>query len=332
MTRRTPWVATAGLLALLAAGYYGFPEAAKGPLIQLNRSLAGLHEREVHTAGHRIAYLEGGRGPTVVLLHGIFAEKDHWVDFARGLTADHRVVVPDLPGFGASDRHATARYGYAEQVERLAAFLEALGIERAHLAGSSMGGALAALYALEHPARVESLAFIGAPHGLSSRTPSPVDRLIESGEAPLVARDDAEVDLLFARLFAQRPWLPYPILASARRDAIQRAPSNLGIWRDHVVDRRVLDEQLGALALPVLALWGEEDQVFHVSGAARLTAGLRRGEVRVLPGLGHLPMMEAPRATAEVYAAFLGALSSGGPSERPAGGGTSAGDTPRASP
>ena len=96
------------LLLCAITTYHAVPLLYKEPLLWLNRSLSGLEDKTVQAAGHRIHYLEGGAGSAggtpVVLLHGIFAEKDHWVDFARPLTGSHRVIAPDLPGFGESDR------------------------------------------------------------------------------------------------------------------------------------------------------------------------------------------------------------------------------------
>ncbi len=282
------------------------PHLLKAPLIGLNRWMAGLSSREISVAGHRLHYLDGGRGEPVLLLHGIFAEKDHWVDFARHLTRDHRVIVPDLPGFGESERHEDQRYGYAEQLLRLQAFLDVLALSRLHVAGSSMGGALGALLALASPERVASLAFIGAPHGLRSPVPSETDRLIDRGDEPLIARDAGEFESLLARLFEKRPWLPWPIRQAACADAIGRAESNRRLWQEHLGDRHVLDLCLAGVQTPLLALWGRRDRVFHVSGVRSLRRQRPDAEIEVLEGLGHLPMMEDPKRVAVRYLRFVG--------------------------
>ncbi|WP_375739038.1 alpha/beta fold hydrolase [Pseudomonas boanensis] len=108
--------------------------------MELNRKVAGPSERTVSVGTHEVRYLEGGQGEVVVLLHGIFGEKDHWVDYDRQLTHRYRVIVPDLPGFGGNSRLAGESYGYAAQMQRLVMLLERLGLKRVHIAGSSMGG------------------------------------------------------------------------------------------------------------------------------------------------------------------------------------------------
>ena len=152
------------LLLCAITTYHAVPLLYKEPLLWLNRSLSGLEEKTVQAAGHRIHYLEGGAGSAggtpVVLLHGIFAEKDHWVDFARPLTGSHRVIAPDLPGFGESDRLEGQAYDYAAHTERLAAWLDALGLPRVHLAGNSMGGTIVAYWAGTRPTRVHRLALL----------------------------------------------------------------------------------------------------------------------------------------------------------------------------
>ena len=173
--KRIAFFSVAAALVLSGVGlYYGAPSLLKEPLLHLNRSLSGMEEKTTTAALHTIHYLDSGApsqpapgnpGATpLVLLHGIFAEKDHWVDFARPLTSQYRVIAPDFPGFGESTRLDDQPYDYAAHIQRLGALLDALGIEKAHLAGNSMGGTIAALFALQHPERVASVAFIGAPH------------------------------------------------------------------------------------------------------------------------------------------------------------------------
>lgn len=309
--KRVLLFALVGTFALLAAAWQATPAVFVQPLLALNRSLSGLDARTIDAAGHRVHYLAGGPAgaePPVVLLHGIFAEKDHWVDFARALTGRWQVIAPDLPGFGRSGRLASEAYDYDAQVQRLLALLDALQLRRVHLAGSSMGGTLAVLFAQKHPHRVASVALIGSPHGLRTPHPSRMDALIDEGQAPLVAATPQAFDRMTALVFARAPWIPGPILQQAKASALNDAPSNLRLWHEQLQHRYLLDERIVGLQAPTLALWGDADQVFHPSGMQRLRERLPAARVESLPGLGHLPMMEAPRQTADAYARFLQSL------------------------
>jgi len=305
---RTAAAGAATLLLLAALSWQAWPAAWYPVLVGLNRASAGLSPRVVQAAGHTIHLLEGGQGEPVVLLHGIFAEKDHWVDIARPLTNRWRVIAPDLPGFGESTRDLRQPYDYAAQVERLRLLLDAMGLQRVHLAGNSMGGTIAALFAIRHPQRVASVAFIGAPHGIRTPGVSAMDREITAGRAPLVASDAPSFDAALALVFSRPPYLPGPIVAVARAHAIERAAGNLQLWREQLGQRYLLHAQVGALRAPTLALWGGADRVFDASGAPVLAGLLPQAQVEVLPGLGHLPMMEAPGEVAARYDRFLGGL------------------------
>lgn len=296
----------AGALAAASlASWYGLPRLWLPFLHAGHRAAAGLRSRRLRVGTHEIHYVEGGRGETVLLLHGIFGAKEHWNDFARHLTRRYRVVAPDLPGFGASTRLANEAYGYAAQAGRLADFVDALGMPALHVAGSSMGGTLAALLALRRPGQVASLAFIGAPHGLRSARRSVMDRLIEDGQAPLVPRSDDEFEEMLCLLFERRPWLPHPVLHAARREALGQAASNLRLWREQLQDRYLLQDHLHRLEVRTAAFWGECDRLFDVSGMETLRRLVPGAWTHVLPGVGHLPMMEAPAATARRYVQFL---------------------------
>ena len=231
------------------------------------------------------------------------------MDFARPLTGQYRVIAPDIPGFGESTRRADQPYDYAAHVTRLAAFLDALGLAKVHLAGNSMGGTIAALFALQHPERVASVAFIGAPHGIRSPQPSTMDRLIDTGQRPLVAHDAAAFGAMMDLVFEKRPFLPYPILHASEQEALRNATSNTRLWDAQLKDRYLLEQRLSTLQQhPILALWGESDRVFDHSGLQTLQKLLPYAHAEALPGIGHLPMMEAPKETAQRYARFLGVV------------------------
>lgn len=323
-------ISTAAALALATTAlYYGTPSLFKQPLLDLNRQLSGLSAKTVRIAGHEVHYLDSG--PTqpgtpqghgdlpIILLHGIFAEKDHWADFARPITATHRVIAPDLPGFGQSTRDEALPYDYAAHTRRLRELMDAWGIDRAHLAGNSMGGTIAALLAMEHPQRVASVAFIGAPHGLRSPQPSRMDQLIDAGQRPLVAHDPAAFEAMMALVFEKRPFLPHPILHASEQDALRNAASNTRLWDAQLKDRHLLGQRLATgLQQPTLALWGEQDRVFDISGSETLRTLLPGARIERLAGIGHLPMMEAPGDTAQRYLAFLQQTTLQGPDRRSA--------------
>ncbi|MES2612486.1 MAG: alpha/beta fold hydrolase [Pseudomonadota bacterium] len=304
---------TAAALALATTAlYYGTPALFKQPLLQLNRQLSGLSAQTIRIAGHEVHYLDSGAASPgndalpIILLHGIFAEKDHWADFARPITATHRVIAPDLPGFGQSTRDEALPYDYAAHTRRLRELMDAWGIDRAHLAGNSMGGTIAALLAMEHPERVASVAFIGAPHGLRSQQPSRMDQLIDAGQRPLIAQDAAAFEAMMALVFEKRPFLPYPILHASEQDALRNAASNTRLWDAQLKDRHLLGQRLATgLKQPALALWGEQDRVFDISGSETLRTLLPGTHIERLAGIGHLPMMEAPADSARRYLAFL---------------------------
>lgn len=310
-------ISTAAALALATTAlYYGTPSLFKQPLLDLNRQLSGLSAKTVRIAGHDVHYLDSGPtqpdtaqghdGLPIILLHGIFAEKDHWADFARPITATRRVIAPDLPGFGESTRDEAQPYDYAAHTRRLRELMDAWGIAKTHLAGNSMGGTIAALLALEHPDRVASVAFVGAPHGLRSPQPSRMDRLIDAGQRPLVAHDAAAFEAMMALVFEKRPFLPYPILHASEQDALRNAASNTRLWDAQLKDRYLLEQRLATgLPQPTLALWGEQDRVFDISGSQALHTLLPGAHIERLPGIGHLPMMEAPGDTARRYTEFL---------------------------
>jgi pimeloyl-ACP methyl ester carboxylesterase len=215
------------------------------------------------------------------------------------------VLAPDLPGFGESTRLPDEDYGYATQVEHLKDMLDHLGLQRVHLGGSSMGGTIAALFAIRYPDRVASVALIGAPHGLRTPQPSEMDPMIDAGESPLIVAQADAFEPMLDYVFAQRPFLPFPILHAAKTDALRNAPSNLRIWNAQRKDRYLLDANIAELKQPTLVLWGEKDRLFDMSGAAPLQKRLPQAQVRVLPDVGHLPMMETPKSSALLYAEFL---------------------------
>src|SRR5262249_41860755 len=152
-------------------------------------------------AGGTIAYNVAGRGATILLLHGLYASKEQWSALACQLAErGYRTIAVDLPGYGKSDGYAITDYRLESQVGKLHSLLGRLGVASFHLAGNSMGGAIAALYADRYPREVESLAFIGSPLGIVDWNRG-VREAIYRGVNPFIPVDERELDLEMGLLF-----------------------------------------------------------------------------------------------------------------------------------
>ncbi len=287
--------------------YYLAPGLLLSLITALVRRTAGLKLAVTEVDGHRVPYLHGGHGEPLLLLHGFGANKDHWPIVARLLTPHFRVIAPDLPGFGDASRHAAANYGVEQQLARIAAFARALGIDSFHLGGNSMGGYLAALYALRHPEQVKSL-WLLAPAGVLSAEPSEVLRLLEAGDNPLVATDIASFDRLASLCFCKQPYLPAQFKKPLLARAIAEAPFNTKIFGDMFSEPVALEERVAALVPRTLVVWGDDDRVLHPSALDILRPLLRNGEFILMRDMGHVPMIERPAETALDFLRFHGRL------------------------
>ena len=147
------------VVTLVSGGIFYFaPGLVLKSATLLMRWQAGVRKKEVIVDGHRLVYLEGGAGETILFVHGFGMDKDRWGPFLKGFNGSYRMVVPDLPGFGETPPLSSGGYDIPSQVRRLNRFVERTGLKNFHLVGISMGGYISAYYASEYPEKVKSLA------------------------------------------------------------------------------------------------------------------------------------------------------------------------------
>lgn len=272
------------------------------------RAAAGLTRRTVRLGdGREVVYLDqGGDRPPLVLLHGIGASKDHWPRLAKRMRERVRVIAPDLPGFGESD--LTGDLSMAGQGEAVVAFLDALGLDRVHLAGSSMGGRIAAEVAHRHADRLRSL-WLLAPAGAEGERPSEMIEGFFAGEGvPLFARTPAEYTASIQFTMRRPPAIPKPALRVLAAESAAAYDHTVQVFVDMTYEfatGATTEELLDGLPVPTLLTWGDADRVLHPSGADSIAAVLPDATVHLMPEVGHLPMMEDPTATARDGLAFL---------------------------
>ncbi len=293
------------LLLLAAALYFLFPGVVYRAAMALARRSAGLVQRETEIDGHRVPYLEGGSGEPLLLLHGFGANKDHWTFVAPFLTRHFHVYAPDLPGFGDADRLADKAYGLDAMLARIGEFADRMGLDSFDLAGNSMGGYLATLFAHRAPDRVRSL-WLLAPAGAAGAEPSETLRLIEQGDNPLIMSDVAGFERLTRLCFEVPPPMPAqfrrPLLERARREAA----FNARIFEELFADPLPLEGTVDGLATRALVVWGDNDRVLHPSGLGILGELLANAECVLMARMGHVPMIERPAEAAADYLRFRG--------------------------
>ncbi len=242
-----------------------------------------------------------------MLLHGYSADRVVWTRFARHLVKDHRVVVPELAGHGASAFATGLGYSAAAQARRVVAVLDHLGIDRAHVAGNSMGGFVAATLAVDHPDRVTSLLLSDAV-GVTSPEPSDAEVLFWQGRNPFLLDSVADFPDFYAMTMARPPFVPAFLRAALAADYVARRDQLEEVFHDFY-GVGALDDRLGEVRVPTLVMWGEEDRLVHPSTARVWADGIAGARTVTYPGVGHMPMLEVPALSAADFRAFLSGLS-----------------------
>ncbi|MEA2321367.1 MAG: hypothetical protein QOD81_1217 [Solirubrobacteraceae bacterium] len=306
-------VAVGGLLGVIADP--GIPDADIDAFIQEFQSSfvpgeseedAGPQPDTVTVGAGTLRFLRHGEGgEPLVLLHGFGGDLNNWLFNTEALAADRVVYALDLPGHGGSVK-AVGDGDLSVLVDAVRAFLDSQGIERAHLAGHSMGGLVAAQLALADPDRVLSLALI-APAGLGEE----IDREYVEGFVSATGRRDLKPVL--QRLFADpglvNRTMVDDVLKYKRLDGVQEALRTLAdrLFPDGR-QARTLASDLEAADVPVLVIWGERDAIVP---AAHAEAAPGRAETRVLPDVGHSPHMEAAGDVNRLLEGFVAGVRAG---------------------
>lgn len=270
------------------------------------RIAAGFALRQATIDGCRWCYVERAapspQAPTLVLLHGYTGGKENWYRVCAKLGRRYRLVAPDLPGWGGSERRAGANYGYVAQADNVAAFLRQLGAAPVVLVGHSMGGGIAALVAARHPQLVAKLALLDAAGVEFEENAFGLEVL--AGGNPFAVADAASLLRYLGVLFhdaSARPPLPWPgswaYVAWRRREADFEQSVLARIGRS---DERFLPwQEAERIRQPTLLLWGAHDRVIDPSAMALYAQRIPQARTRLLLHSGHMTLMEEPGAVAE---------------------------------
>jgi pimeloyl-ACP methyl ester carboxylesterase/putative sterol carrier protein len=267
--------------------------------------------------GVRTAYLEAGEGPPVVLLHGLGATNASMLPTLWDLARDHRVIAPDLPGFGDSGKPVRA-YHAQFYARWLSAFLGQLGVDRAHLVGNSMGGRVALEMGLEHPDRVDRMVLLmPSPAFIRGREWVRVVRFLRPELALIPVRlTHRQVVLGIRSMFGRPARLPAAWYDAAADEFLRVFRSPTGrvaffsaarqIYLEEPHGERGFWDRLPAMERPALFLWGERDRLVPARFARHVERALPDATSVVLEDCGHVPQYELPDRTHRMIREFLG--------------------------
>ena len=268
---------------------------------------ADLTAKKMEVNGMPIALLESNpdKGyPAVVMLHGFAASKENWIRFARHLTDQFHVVAIDLPGHGDSVKGPALSYDIDDQVGYLKPIFEQMDLQRFHMIGNSMGGAISALYASRHPDQVKSL-FLIDPAGIYAYESELVACIINN-DNPLLVEEKADFDRLMAFAMEKRPFIPWPVKSVMAERMIARKELNKKIFADNRTNHDYyFKSELKQITAPTKILWGREDRVISWRNASVFDRLIPDSEKEILDGIGHAPMIEVPEKTAGLFKAFV---------------------------
>lgn len=269
---------------------------------------------QLHTAPLNIgevAYLDNmsNADTTLILIHGLGAEKDTWLQFTKHLTKHFRIIIPDLPGHGQSIQNLSINYSVEAQAQHIRELMQFLKIKRAQMIGNSMGGAIAIKLTCMQPDLVSSLILIDSYGAI--KTPSDMYKLAEElGYNPMLeinTKDDYKKMLSLAMV--KPPFIPGFMLDILTTDMKNRIVLNKKIFADSEVDGDQIPI-LSTIKVPSLVIWGRQDKVLHVDNAEIFHTELVHCIKIVIDDAGHIPMVEKPKASAKYVTEFINEINS----------------------
>jgi pimeloyl-ACP methyl ester carboxylesterase len=253
--------------------------------------------RSLKVFGRKICYYDVGRGPVLVMVHGLGADADVWAFCLEALSASHRVLALDLLGFGRSDK-PLIDYHIGVFVEVLQGFLRSLGIERGSLLGNSLGAWIAAAVALELPNVVHKLILNNAVGLFAGSAGLPIDLNVST-------RGHMREVLEF--MFYNKAIVTDDFVDLCYEQHLER---NDGYTIRSVLEScsggsEALDQSLRQLKVPTLLLWGEHDGIVPLSVAESFHRLVVGSTLEVIPECGHLAALEKPDELVRRVLAFL---------------------------
>jgi pimeloyl-ACP methyl ester carboxylesterase len=301
-------LAIGALLFLLAVGCAGVPAPSAG--LEPSLGEAKIFDYQ----GVRINYYEAGQGPPVILLHGFGASAYSWRFLGPALAKDHRVLTIDLKGFGLSAKPEDGKYAISDQADMVAEFIRARDLHDLVVIGHSMGGGVTLMTYFkvreQDPARIKKLVLID-----SAGYPQKMPWFIWLAKAPvlgsvggkLVSPRFATAQVLRKCYYNKDKITDEQIDTYAYYGSLPGAREALVATAQQIApeDIEAVTARYNTISVPVLIIWGAEDEVVPLSVGKQFKQDIPNSELVILPQCGHMPPEEEPGETTRLAKEFL---------------------------
>ena len=309
-----PIVVALGMASVSSTVVYAAPAATQSfqQVLQEERSWAGLTTRSLKVGDVEWSYSEGGdkTKPTVMLVHGLSGSRDNWNRVARYLTPYYHVIIPDLPAHGDTKVPADFDLQVPNMVEALRRFTEAAGITKnLNVAGHSLGGAVAGLYAAQYFFDVQSLLLIDSAGVFkSSQSPYLKDPTLLR---ELIVSKPGDFDKLMKIAMFNPPFIPSSLKQEQEKMMMAQADNTRRVIEQLIKLYGYYTPETFALAAraieaPTLIIWGKQDKIIDVNVVPELKGLIKNAqEPVILPNVGHTAILEAEQLVIQKYLPFL---------------------------
>ncbi|MCU4578382.1 alpha/beta fold hydrolase [Acinetobacter sp. ABJ_C3_5] len=281
-------------------------------LLQQERAWAGLQSKTLKVGDITWSYSEGGQAgkPIIILIHGLAGSRDNWNRVARALTANYHIIIPDLPASGETLVPKDFDYSVPNVTEKLRRFVEAANLTGpAHIAGHSLGGSIAMLYAGQYPFETKSLFLIDAA-GVYKAANTPYLKDPNQVKNMIVSKK-GDFNFLMQQAMFTPPFIPKEIAQAQEKMMIGQVEQTQKMVDQVIALNKLYTPDSFALLArsidaPTLILWGKQDKIVNVEVVPELKALLKNAQTPViLDNVGHMPILEADQLVVQQYLPFL---------------------------
>lgn len=256
-----------------------------------------------------------GKKETILYLHGFSDRKESFYYAAKTLSRTYDIIMPELPGFGGSEKHHDRQYGIMDYLLWFEQFLLSLNIEKVHLAGASMGGAISAHLAVRHPEKVKSLTLIDSAGFVLNNYNTFYEEVLKD-ECPFLIKSEQEYEVFRGRIFFNQVKLPIFVKEYLIKKMIDNHDWYKKILYDTFNEKSfdgltvnkpviILNDLFSKITIPVNIIWGKEDTLFPYQMAEYAHKAINGSRLRILENVGHCPQLENPKLFSKTLEGLL---------------------------